>query len=290
MSARPDALPLGSFPWLRPWCARHPDLFPHLHLQPFPPDLDSRSRRQFARERADVHLKIQTITELSLQEGELNITQVKVRLSELIAVPLAHVSPWYFDETSTVMFVRQYAWVMRETRQALLLLWTMRHSSYDGQMSALRAFQELFSGDLIPGDVICRIDRGALNWRIPDIVTPDERRTKYLQALGRRMEKGIRHFPLAVWGYSVDEFLWILTQTVRPAPDTAYFPPGRLEFSFSRCLFNPDSKFRPQLDLVLENIKALKAPKFGEVLLNFPQILPVSSEKEVRGDSVRLII
>jgi hypothetical protein len=260
---------LGGSSRLHLWRSKYPDLSHHLHIDTCPPDVDSRARQKFLRQRSDLHLKIQTIIDLSLQDGELNITQVKVRLSELIAVPLVPVAPWCFDEAGVIMFIRQYAWVKREVHQTLLVLWTARHTAYDARLSALRAFQELFSEGVIPADLVCSVDRDALNWRIPDTETPDERHTKYLQAVGRRMETGIRSFPRAVWDRGVDEFLWVIARTARPEPDTSYFPPSQLEFSLSRCLFNPESKLRGRIDSFCEKLKALTAPKFGEVLLAF---------------------
>jgi hypothetical protein len=278
-----ESLSSRSSTLLRSWCTKYSDLSRHLHIETCPTEADALGRDKFLRNRDAIHLKIQTIIELSAQDGELNITQVKVRLSELSAIPLAPVTPWCFDETSVIMFIRQYAWVMRKIRQTLLLLWSTRQTAYQARLNDLKAFEELFSEGVIPADTLCRVDREALNWRIPDTETMHERHAKYLQALVRRMEMGIRHFPKAVWDRSIDEFLWILAKAARPEPDTAYFPPGQLEFSLSCCLFNPESKQRPKIDLFLENIQGLRAPKFGEVLLGFCMDL----SRELRKGSKR---
>jgi hypothetical protein len=249
-------------PQLSLWCSTYPTLSSHVHFEYLPASSDPSARHLFHRERSRFHLKLSTILELSIQEGELNLTKVKVRLSDLIAVPIHPVSPWYFDDASAIMFVRQYAWVMREIRQVLLSVWTAKHAAYDVRLLSLRAYQTLFS--IIPEDIVCRIDRDALNWRISTTPTREDRLIQYLQELARRMESGIRHFPRALWEKGADSFLTAIVKCTIPESDTAYFQQARLEHSFGRCLFNPESKWRVAIDTKLD---ALPIHEFGDAFM-----------------------
>jgi hypothetical protein len=191
------------------------------------------------------------------------------------------------------MFIRQYTWVMREIRHVLLSVWSQRHAEFDFRLSNLRALQSLFQ--IIPSDVVCRVDRDALNWRILRAETSEEKSIKYLQELARRMDQGIRRFPKALWEHSIEEFLLLMVKTSRPEPDTAYFPQGRLEYSLSRCFFNPESKFRVRIDSQLEKLLDLKTGQFGEAFFGFcsefaKELTKGSRRKFVANDQLVLLL
>jgi hypothetical protein len=185
--------------------------------------------------------------ERSLARVHESISSMKGRLQACLQKPIPRVSPFYFDDSSAIMFVRQHAWVLRETRELFLRMHQKSCEDLRRSMLIHSAILSLFVSRIIPKNIVCRVNHellcvlGAMDDR-------EQQQLRRLQSLVIRMDAAIPRLPRARWSRSFPEFLAILASHCQPDPVLLYFPPGPMEQSLARYFFNPESPHRSQID------------------------------------------
>jgi hypothetical protein len=133
----------------------------------------------------------------------------------------------------------------------MISLLTLQYGCVRGQMLKFEGLCGLFDGSLIPARVLCEVSASFFQMNLCGAIGADHRRLRYLEPLAVRMREAAGRLHAARWSSDFEGFFVELVRRGRFDSDASYAHPVDLEVSLSRCLFNPHSALRRDIDAEL---------------------------------------
>jgi hypothetical protein len=255
------AAPTADSPELDAWLAAHPEVSRAITIRRFQP---GDSPTTFMLERATLNLKALAELRSLLVRARDRLTGAAKEIEERVQMALPTVNAWYFDEVQSIMFVRQFTWVLREVQQSEIAYLSGLYCQLESHVQDLQYAVDFIWGR-IPDGMIFRVDMSVLAAAAP--VTPPDPNCVLLSELGKRMGMAIDRFPRVLWVQELRLFVAAIIENCCVDLDVCYFPMLHIEHSLSRFFFSNYHERRAEIDDHLLQITRIPSRDFADDLL-----------------------
>jgi hypothetical protein len=256
-------------PWpvLGQWCLDHRALAAFLRFDHLVSS-NLIEKIPFSLRRSDVHGSALDHLSKAGVDADRRITIYQTRLAALTDAPAAVVAPHSFDKLSSIFLVRQHVFLLRKIQKHSISLLTQGYCLMSDRRDRITEMIHLFSGTIIPAQVIVQLDAAFFAFRAPDSFEQLDLRLKHLQARADVLKEQIDALPHSLWETDFAAFILDLIAKTHFDADASYVHPTDLELSLSRYLFNPYSPVRKRVDGQILQFLSMNPADFIDSLVN----------------------
>lgn len=252
----------------------------------------------FNAKRKGIHRRI--LDDLGNLQAEISrqVESQTRQLGDAAMQPVPAVDRMYYDSISDIMTVREYVVVQRKRQKCHRYLLTRVFEFLSDHLKLVILMAQWFAGNLIPDNYICTLDNSFRTHHMA--VNTDTRISKlskkllYLKTLENKLKQKVDALKPAIWRTDFNAFLKHIIAKGMDAMvdrDVAYIEPIPEESSLSRCLFNPYSGFRRNIDRVLRSLKSTNPAELIDQIGSMCYTLMVNRESySIPEQSVALLM
>jgi hypothetical protein len=235
----------SSFASFEEWKWRFPMLLPHFTFTPLDNSL-----------RDDIHLREVTGIRKFITFLTGTIDDIQHSISLLATENPLDINDTAYDDTSHFLILRKIAFIKRKIHSHRIRELTLRFGILSEFASSADSALTLFTSNLIPPDLVCRVSETFFEVSYGDAVLHNMKRLAYFVPFLARLHAELSTKPRPLWATDFPGFLRELVTDVLTRDLSS--PPW--EVSLSRCVFH--SALRAEADALADRVAAGDAEPF----------------------------
>jgi len=286
--------PMKKYSSLSDWASIHPHISGFLSFLTHNVIGSPISGSKMSVKRAGIHARIKNAVLNHIENIESKLAYHERELGILSQTPYTPIGFLCFENNSDNLYVRKLTFVQRMIHKKRISIITAKYSKLSDILAECRSLMNLYTADIIPNDVICKIDESFFAIEFGSSISNDEIVLKRLESHSFQLEKCIRGFPEPQWASDYTGFLKSLIASAMMHLDSevSYFYFLESEIQLSRYFFNSKSQSKSKIDEYLRSVgNYQKKQEFAEGLVDLCyQFMPSSGVLSLDEQSTALLL